>query len=61
MNLTAEIKKKIKHDRTEMLVESDMVTRISNSSLDEHEKQNFLHLLAYFTPAELEELKELLS
>lgn len=40
------------------LIESDIVTKIQNSSkIEQKEKESFLHLIMYFTPIELEELK----
>lgn len=40
------------------IVESDIITKIQNSSkIDTKEKQSFLHLIMYFTPMEIEELK----
>ncbi len=43
------------------LVETDMESRIRTSeTIGPDEKNNFLHLLSYFTPGELDELRLLL-
>ena len=60
MTVVAEISKKIKHDQSEYLIESDIQTRIHSSDLSEKEKDNFLKLLSYFTPQEIEDLKAIL-
>lgn len=40
------------------LINIDITTKIQNSSkIDEKEKNSFLHLIMYFTPSEIEELK----
>lgn len=45
----------------EILYESDIRTKITNSFiLSEEEKNNFLKLLSYFTPDEIDELKDLI-
>ena len=42
----------------EQLVESDILTKIQYSDkIDSKEKESFLHLIMYFTPGEIEELK----
>lgn len=61
MTVVTEIAQKIKTDRETLIVESDITTKIHNSSLPEKEKENFLKLLSYFTPAEIEELKMILE
>ena len=44
-----------------LLVETDIETKIRTSSeLNDNEKDQFTHLLSYFTPTELEELRGLL-
>jgi hypothetical protein len=60
MSLVAEISHKIKNDQAELIVQSDIQTRIISSDLTEKEKENFLNLLSYFTPEEIEELKVIL-
>jgi hypothetical protein len=60
MTVVAEISNKIKQDQAELLVESDIQTRIIDSDLTEKEKDNFLKLLSYFTPQEIEDLKAIL-
>ncbi len=50
--------KKDKVQKTEDIVETEIVDKIRNSkNIDDNEKQNFLSLIMYFTPAEIEELK----
>ncbi len=61
MTVVTEIAQKIKTDREILIVESDITTKIHNSSLPEKEKENFLKLLSYFTPLEIEELKMILE
>ena len=61
MTVVAEITKKINQCHAEMLVESDIASRIEHSSLTQKEKENFLKLLSYFTPDEIEELKLILG
>ena len=52
------IMKKDKAQKIEDIVESDIVDKIRNSkNIDDTEKQNFLSLIMYFTPSEIEELK----
>jgi hypothetical protein len=46
---------------TEKLIESDILVRIMTSNkIDASEKQSFAHLISYFTPSEIEELKLIL-
>ncbi|MDD2916456.1 MAG: hypothetical protein PHH70_01285 [Candidatus Gracilibacteria bacterium] len=43
------------------LIETDIESRIrSSETIGPDEKNNFLHLLSYFTPGELDELRLLL-
>lgn len=60
MTVVAEISQKIKSDKEEFLVQSDIQTQIMSSDLSEKEKENFLKLLSYFTPQEIEDLKGIL-
>jgi len=60
MTVVAEISQKIKCNKEEFLVQSDIQTQIMSSDLSEKEKENFLKLISYFTPAEIEELKGIL-
>jgi len=42
----------------ENIIESDIITKIQFSNkIDTKEKESFLHLIMYFTPWEIEELK----
>ncbi|MDD2565449.1 MAG: hypothetical protein PHZ26_00160 [Candidatus Gracilibacteria bacterium] len=42
----------------ENLIESDILTKIQNSDkIDSKERNSFLHLIMYFTPNEIEELR----
>jgi hypothetical protein len=60
MSVIAEIAQKIKNDQAEYLVESDIQTQIMSSDLTEKEKENFIKLISYFTPQEIEDLKGIL-
>ena len=60
MSVVAEITHKIKNDQAEFIVQSDIATQIMTSDLSEKEKENFIKLISYFTPAEIEELKGIL-
>lgn len=45
----------------EMLIETDIASKIRTSEvLKPEEKNHFLHLLSYFTPREIDELRLLL-
>lgn len=45
----------------ENICENDIITKIKTSSLiDQFQKQDFLNLISYFTPNEIEELKLLI-
>ncbi|EKE26268.1 MAG: hypothetical protein ACD_4C00350G0004 [uncultured bacterium (gcode 4)] len=46
----------------ENIYETDIITKIKTSILieSEEEKQNFINLISYFTPKELEELRLLI-
>lgn len=46
---------------TENIVETDIVTKIKNSTrISQSEKDSFIHLIMYFTPIEIEELRMLI-
>lgn len=42
---------------TEVLVEVPLENRIRASDMPEKQQEQFVHMLAYFTPEELEELR----
>lgn len=40
------------------IIESDIIQKIQSSTkIEQKEKDSFLHLIMYFTPSEIEELK----
>ena len=41
-------------------IESDITSEIYKSTMSEKQKEAFVHLLGYFTPEELEELRTIL-
>jgi hypothetical protein len=46
---------------TENICENDIITKIKTSNqMDEAQKQDFINLISYFTPVEIEELKFLI-
>lgn len=44
--------------KQENIIETDILTKIQNSDkIDANERNSLLHLIMYFTPTEIEELK----
>ena len=44
----------------ENICEMDIVTKISTSDMDQAQKDDFIKLISYFTPKEIEELRLIL-
>jgi len=48
-------------NQSQIIYENDIRTCIMLSPLSEAEKQKFLRLIIYFTPKEIEEIRELVA